>query len=375
MAFTRLPYDPWDIPADERNATLVGRAPLLQQLLSAVVEQQGHDTIQHYLLMGPRGIGKTTVLLTLQERLRADKEMSKNWFCVQFREEEYSIRTLRDLLVRILQLLAEDDQLPEAADMARRAQDEKDDERSLAIAIDGLRSISTTHRKQILLLIDNFDRIFPRTTTGRKQAKASLNEYRSFRKLLSKESFLMVLGATIRLFEDIAVYDQAFYNFFTPIEIPNLSDEEICDLIRKRAQAENNTAFLQNLEKIKNQVKAITYMTGGNPRLVLMLYEVLNQREMMPIVNVLRETVGGLTPMLKHVLDDMPRQQSKTLDALVRLGGVSSPSKIAEMTRMSLNAVTTQLGRLKDGRFVSVEGDGKGKPATYRVADPMFRTW
>ncbi|OPY86855.1 MAG: Tetratricopeptide repeat protein [Syntrophaceae bacterium PtaU1.Bin231] len=375
MAYARLAYDPWETSPEERRATFVGREALIRQLMSAVAEQQGHNTIQHYLILGPRGIGKTTILLAVRDKVRADLAFSGHWLCVQLREEEYFVRTLRDLLYLTLRALADDEGLADAGDLAEQAHRERDHDRSLAAALDGLRSISETHGKRILLLIDNFDRVFPRTPTGRRKKGAPENEYRAFRKLLSTESFLMVIGASVRLFEEIAAYDQAFFNFFCPVEIPNLSDDEICEVLRKRAEADENHVFLRQLDGVRDRVRAVTWMTGGNPRLVLMLYDVLRQRDMMPVVQALRETVGGLTPILKHIMDDMPRQQSKTLDALIRLGGVASPSAIADMARLPLNVVTTQLGRLKDARFVAVEGEGKGRPAFYRVADPMFRTW
>jgi len=375
MAYSQLSYDPWETTPEERKARFVGREALLQQLLSAIAEQQEHKTIQHYLLLGPRGIGKTTLLLTLRERIREDPALSARWFCVQLREEEYFIRTLRDLLELTLRALAEDEGLPEAAELARRVHQEPKEERSLAAAVDGLRSLASSHGKRILLLMDNFDRVFPATATGRGKKRPPENEFRSFRKLLSTESFLMVVGASVRLFQEIAAYDRAFFNFFSPMEIPDLSEDEICQLLRRCAEAEGNTTFLAQFDALRNKVRAITFMTGGNPRLVLMLYDVLRHRELTPVVQALRETVGGLTPLLKHVLDDMPRQQSKTLDALVRLRGAASPNQIAEMARLRLNVVTVQLGRLKESRFVVAEGDGKGKPATYRISDPMFQTW
>lgn len=375
MAYSRLAYDPWNIPTEERKATFVGREILLGELLSAAREQSGCGTIQNYILLGPRGIGKTTVLLTLRDRVREDPELSKRWFSVQLREEVYSVRKLRDLLDLTLQALSEDEGVPEAEDVAKRARAERDDEKSLAIETDGLRSICASHGKRLLLFLDNFDQVFPHTPTGRGKKRPPQSEYRAFRKLLSTEGFLMVVGASMRLFEDIAAYDEAFFNFFCPVEIPSLSDDEIMEFLHKRAEADADQDFLRRYDKVRDHVRAITYMTGGNPRLVLMLYDVLGQREMLPVVQTLRETVGGLTPMLKHILDDMPRQQSKTLDALVRLGGVASPSSISERARLPLNVVTVQLGRLKDARFVTVEGEGKGRPAVYRVADPMFHTW
>jgi tetratricopeptide (TPR) repeat protein len=375
MAYGQMSYDPWETPAEERKARFVGRGALLERILSAVAEQEAHETVQHYLFLGPRGIGKTSILLTIRDRVRESVTLSAGWFCVQLREEEYFIRTLRDLLELVLRALAEEENLPDAAEVAERVHQEKREERSLAVAVEGLRSLAAKRGRRILLLIDNFDRLFPATAAGRRKTRPAENEFRAFRKLLSRESFLMVVGASVRVFEEIAAYDQAFFNFFTPVEIPNLSESEICELLRKCAELEKNTTFLAQFEALRDKVRAITYLTGGNPRLVVMLYDVLRQRGMAPVVEALRETVGGLTPLLKHVLDDMPRQQSKTLDALVRLRGAAPPSEIAKMARLPLNVVTAQLGRLKEARFVVVEGDGKGRPATYRVSDPMFHTW
>jgi hypothetical protein len=359
-----MSYDPWETPPEERKARFVGREALLERLLSGVAQQEGHQTVQHYLLLGPRGIGKTSILLTVRDRVRESAALSARWFCVQLREEEYFIRTLRDLLELVLRALAEEEGLPDAAEVVERVHQEKREERSLAVAVEGLRNLAAGRGRRILLLIDNFDRLFPATAAGRRKTRPAENEFRAFRKLLSKESFLMVVGASVRVFEEIAAYDQAFFNFFSPVEIPNLSESEICELLRKCAEVEKNTAFLEQFEALRDKVRAITYLTGGNPRLVVMLYDVLRQHEMAPVVEALRETVGGLTPLLKHVLDDMPRQQSKTLDALVRLRGAAPPNEIAAMARLPLNVVTAQLGRLKEARFVVVEGERADPPPT-----------
>ena len=214
MINAQLAYDPWEIPRDVRRATFIGRKTLMDQLISVIQEQQGHKTVQHYMLLGPRGIGKTTILLMLRDLIREDPTLSKNWFCVQLREEEYFVRTLRDLFDLTIQALADEESLPEAVELARQIHAEHDDEKSLAVAVDGLRTISEKHARRILLLIDNFDQLFPTTSSGHRKTRSPQKEYRAFRKLLSTESIFMVIGASVCLFEEIAAYDQAFFNFF-----------------------------------------------------------------------------------------------------------------------------------------------------------------
>ncbi|MEA1927290.1 MAG: tetratricopeptide repeat protein [Candidatus Auribacterota bacterium] len=154
-----------------------------------------------------------------------------------------------------------------------------------------------------------------------------------------------------------------------------MNEDQIKELLNTRARLDQNETFLSYFQKHKEKVSAITFLTGGNPRLVLMLYDIIGKNQLVPVVEALRETIDKLTPLLKDILERMPAQQSKVLDSLMRLNGVASPSEIAGQSRLPLNVVTTQLGRLKKSRFVDVLGGGRGKPSTYRVCDQMFKTW
>jgi tetratricopeptide (TPR) repeat protein len=375
MPISRFVYDPWELPAEQRQTTFVGREQFLKRFLGAIREQEGRATVQHYILTGPRGIGKTTLLLVLRDRIRQDPEISAQWFCVQLREEEYYIHKQRDLWQLVLQALAVNEKLVEAQQVVDQAQDIRDEEKSSALLVDGLRSICNRHGKRLVLLIDNFDHIFPNTAAGEAKHRKPDSEYRAFRKRLSTETFLMLIATSVKLFEDIYGYDQGFFHFFSPIELPELSREEVAEMLRRLAQADGNAEFLSRLERSKVTLQTLCVLTGGNPRLITMLYHILAQREMGEPVQALWETVAGLTPMLRQELADMPRQQSKTLDALLRLNGAAAPAEISKYSRLPLNVVTTQLGRLKAARYVALEGGGKGRKATYRVADQMFSVW
>lgn len=367
-AYVPYKYNPAEMPAEELEKIFIGRGHLLDRLVAAIREQTSAQSIQHYLLLGPRGIGKTTLLLMLYRRIKADPGLSSRWFPVRYREEEFYVYTLRDLLALALDHLHQEEGVSEAGEILAEAEGQADDEASMATITSGLRKISKSYNKKLLLLIDNFGQVFPK-------GGANDNDQRAFRKLLSTESSFMVIGTSVHLFEDIAAYDEAFFNFFSPVQVENLDDGEIQELLYSRAKLDGNHEFLKDYERQKEKIRAITYLTGGNPRLVLMLYEILSRRQFQPVVLMLRETIDNLTPLLKDVLEDLPRQQSKILDALMRLGGVASPKEIAVRSRLSLNTITTQLGRLRQARLIEGKGEGKGRPATYRVCDQMFRTW
>jgi tetratricopeptide (TPR) repeat protein len=376
MRLSRFVYDPWELPPEQRRTTFVGRESILERLVAAIREQEGRDTVQHYMLTGPRGVGKTTLLLTLRDRIRQSPEISSKWFCVQLREEEYYIHKQRDLWQLVLQALADEEKVPEAQQIAKQAEDIRDDEKSSALLVDGLRSICQRHNKRLALLVDNFGQLFPATAAGESKHRKPDSEYRAFRKRLSTETFLMLIATSVKLFQDIYAYDKGFFHFFSPVELPELTQDEIIEMLRRLGQADNhNQEFLSRLEKSQVNIRTLSMLTGGNPRLITMLYQILAQREMSEPVQALWETVAGLTPMLRQELADMPRQQSKTLDALLRLNGVAAPTEIAKSSRLPLNVVTTQLGRLKEARYVALEGGGKGRRATYRIADQMFSVW
>jgi len=370
-AYAPHKYNPWEMPEEELEATFIGRQALLNRLLEAVREQGQAASIQHYVLLGPRGIGKTTLLLLLRRRLKKDAEMAARWLCVHYREEEFYVYTLRDLLALALESLYADEGIAEAKPILDEAQAETDDEKSQAILLAGLRRISEARGQRFLLLVDNLDQ-FLRGLPKRDETETFQH---ALRKLLSTEHFLMVIGTSTRHFEEFASYDEAFFNFFCPITVGNLSDDEVDALLLARAGFDDNREFIQDYEQHKANVRTITFLTGGNPRLVLMLYEILSQHRILPVVHALRQIVDNLTPLFKDVLEQMSRQQSKVLDAIMRLGGAGSPTDIASTARLALNVVTTMLGRLRDAGFLASEGEGKGRPATYRVRDQMFRTW
>ena len=108
---------------------------------------------------------------------------------------------------------------------------------------------------------------------------------------------------------------------------------------------------------------------------MLALYEFLSRGQVTTIAQYLRRLVDELTPSLKDTMARLPPQQQRIVHALMEKGGTAQPTDLVAATRLPLNAVTSQLRRLKDARIVEVLGGGKGRAAYYTVPDALFAVW
>ncbi|HEV3456409.1 MAG TPA: hypothetical protein VHG32_07600, partial [Thermoanaerobaculia bacterium] len=52
-------YNPREASPEVLEAMLVGRQPIIDEILDDLARQAGAATRQHWLIRGPRGIGKT----------------------------------------------------------------------------------------------------------------------------------------------------------------------------------------------------------------------------------------------------------------------------------------------------------------------------
>ncbi len=190
------------------------------------------------------------------------------------------------------------------------------------------------------------------------------------------ENFLMILGTSTSIFEEIALYDKAFFRFFKTIHLQNLSDKEVEALLLKRAKFDGIVDKIK-LDENKNKIKAITELTGGYPRLVLMLYEILEDKPLLDVLKTFNKLLDNLTPYYKHRMDDLTPQQQKIVDTIMITDGVASPTDVAKKVGWKPTVVTSQFTRLKDLNILQIKEDGerKKKKSFYEISDRLFVIW
>jgi hypothetical protein len=362
-------YNPDRMTEQEIRDTFVARAALIDTLSDCIQGQPKDAGVQHAIITGPRGMGKTTVLLMLQFRI-TEAELSSTWQPIKFPEESYSINDLADLWLETLHLLLaaiKDPDFEQDFNKLRNSEISGDKLRDHAWAL--IKDWCASRKKRLVLLIDNFDLIMEQITEESEKAK--------LREILMNDGTVMVIGTAVNFFKE-STYDKPFYHFFRIFDLSALTHDEVVILLKRRAEIDGIEDFDKILKESMSKFRALEYFTGGNPRLILMLYRVITKWESTEVRKGLEKLLDEVTPFYKSRTEVLPPQQRKILDHIARQSAKSyegiSPSNIASATRMKVNQASMQLKRLVETGYVR-SANIKGRSSCYSLAEPLYAIW
>ncbi len=369
--YTPALKDPQDL-----KKSLVGREKELERIFKTLKEGKDRKANQSFLFVGPRGIGKTHLLLLIYYGVKGtikwdgfSKSLSEDWVPILFAEEEYRITSLIDLLLEVLERLrqvAPDEKLHQLKKRINKVSLPGEKEREEILEYLSKRSQETG--KRFLLLIDNLHEMLPYFT---EEDQGRLRDI-----LMSKDTF-MLIGAAPSLFDAIVEYGESFYNFFEIIWLQEIEDDLVKEVIKKRLMLDGKEELMEKLDKYEDRLKAINHLTGGNPRLILSLYKIFAEFKIIEVERNFIDLLDEMTPYFQDRMKELSPQQRKIVDSIALLDGPSTPTEIANFARLPVNATNTQLGRLKKRGFVKAI-KVKNKKETlydYDINERLFRFW
>lgn len=370
MARVAHKYMAQEVSDREREATFAARQDILDTILTGLRDQSNSPSLRGWLLTGTRGAGKSTLVHMTRLRVSEDPKLRKYWLPVVLPEEQPNVLSLRDLWIAVLEQLADHSVSAKAAYQTCSA--EPDDNKGEQLAVAALRELALSTGQRLILAIENFSDLLEVLGSDRKAISR-------FAKQLTHEPFAILLATSVAEI-DLKNAAAGFAALVTPIPLMRVSVDEVWRMIEKRAAQEGRENLLteDSRAKLGGIIAAITRLTGGNPRLVVMLYEIITVTNVDNAVTVLRQLMDDLTPLYDGLLRRLSAQQRKIVHALMVRGltgeGIT-PAEIAEEARIDVLSVRTQLVRLRESGCISLEGGGKGREARYTVADRLFSTW
>jgi tetratricopeptide (TPR) repeat protein len=133
--------------------------------------------------------------------------------------------------------------------------------------------------------------------------------------------------------------------------------------------------FRRREGNLARKIPAIQKLTGGNPRLILFLYQIVTRSAFLEVESALRELIEWLSDYFRNRYDTLADQPRKVLDTLAQLEGPSTPTEIARSARLSVQKINAQLKRLKGWGYVEPVKHERRRATHYDVTERLFRIW
>lgn len=360
--FSRYKYTPDEMSEDQFLKRFVVRNDIYEDIFDDIKSWDNNSSNQHYIIIGQRGQGKTTLLRKIYIESKNDKKLNKYLLCIKFAEEQYQIRTLTRLWEEIAEYLEDmyADDFPNITDVLETHYE--DDDYDLK-AFGLLEKEIKKKKKKLLILVDNIDELI---------AKLSLKEQRRFREILLSSKIFKIIGGSTKMLEQHYDYSQPFYEFFKIIKLKGFTLEESKIFLLALANKDEKEKIENIIKNTPNRIEIIRQLTGGVPRTLVMLFDIFLDDEGDSFEDLLK-ILDEVTPLYKHRMDDLPSQLQDIVHTIaINWDGIYT-KEIALKTKLESKTVSAQLKKLE--KYEIVESITVGKNKIYKIKERFFNIW
>ncbi len=315
------------------------------------------DSIQHILLNGPRGMGKSFFLILLDIKL---KELNLADF-VLLPEEQVNIYQPVDLIREVKNHFLKKEFPPSISNWFYEGKEAWDKE------VNGLEKLMAESKfSHLVVAIENLDLLL-----GKGGAfETDENQY-ILREFLTKTTSITLIATTI--YPDLdSNYDKALFHFFAKHELQPWEEEHHRNYFMKRLKLESLNKQ-NNIEFSEAQLKALIRFTGGSPRLTVIMVDILVHDNLNSTTKTLERVIDDLTPFYQDLLARIPPRSRLLFDALIRGGEPCSQSDMADrVNAMKQNLISQGFGWLITNNYLIVDSPIGVKQRLYSVRDRLF---
>lgn len=352
------------------KAEFVVRTTIFEQIFADIQEDTMQNPPQHYMLLGQRGMGKTTMLLRLKYAVLDDEKLNKWLLPILFNEEQYSMPDLASFFEHIAKLLAEDHPAYESLlEEMRKHEFEADyDQKAFEVLVEYLKK----NEQKIIVFHDNF---------GQFLEKIGKTATHRLRNILMNSPYIRLIGASATLLEHTFDYKEPFFDFFYQIRLKGMTADETILLFEKLAENEGKAEYFAEILKTERpRIEVMRKLSGGVIRTMVMLFDVFIDNEKQDSFKDLEAILDRVTPLYKHRMDDLKPQQQLIVDAVARAWDAVTVSEIAELARserqgLKTNQISAQLKQLVDNQVIEIEPRTTGRTHLYRLQERFFNIW
>ena len=351
--------------------TSVARQHLLDNAIESLRGSVDRKSKNHLLFIGPRGIGKTHLLSCIEDAVQADEALSARVVVVRFPEESNRTLSFADFLIGMCGILKEvlEDE-PLWTELFAAVQTEDDDAKVADTLVPAIREQNRRHGRTLLVMLENLGEILTRQIRDK-------NDVAALRKFLMADNGCLLLATAPLHFDGITDVGQPFYDFFDLQILENLSFDETVEVIRLNLEWDERTDILETLEEMRPRLQALYRMTGGNPRLTMMLYDLIAHESITSVQDQFHLLLDRISPFYQGRLNDLPPGQRALLECLASMRDQEkTPAAIAARMRMSQQETSSLLKRLTDAHYLRTDRHPRDRRSRlYTIREGFFDIW
>ena len=357
MAVSIKKYNPGFLSDDDVVASFCIRNAELRLLLESLQSSTGNSSV-HSLVIGPRGSGKTHLLLRVAAEIRRDPSLS-GFYPIVFAEESYEVSTIGEFWLECLDHLAEQAPEGERANLRLSYDDLRatGDDRALADRCLGtILDFADRHGKRVALLVENLNMLF-----------ADMDDPDAgwrLRHTLQTEPRIVLLGSATSRFDEIDHPDHALYDLFQVITLRPLGTGE-CVALWEAVSGQPSTTLA---------VRPLEILTGGNPRLLAIIALFSAGRSFRELKANLLDLVDDHTEYFKSHLESLPALERRVYLSLARLWKPATAREVADQCRTDVNKCSALLTRLMERGAVAVVG-GTPRRRQYYLTERLYNIY
>jgi tetratricopeptide (TPR) repeat protein len=374
---------------DDIKAAFIARTATLGLILDDIAGTRPGGIPQHHLVIGQRGMGKTTLLRRIAVALR-EAPLRERFLPLTFPEEQWTVDRLSAVWLNCLDSLADslehEDENAHAALIAEiDAAVEKirhDDLREELVAQNAEHAfldISARTGRLPVLLVDNLDLVFERLEK---------TEHNTLRAFLMRAGAPVLIGASVYPPSQTQDYRAAFYDQFKPHHLSRLTRDEMREVLVGLAERTGNQEIPARLDAEPGRLHALHSLTGGNPRTTVILFQIFSQGFSQEAYQDLEALLDWMTPLYKARLEELSEQAQVIVSALAAIWEPATSARLGERTRLPNGQISSNLARLKKDGIVEevvVDPETRTGPlpaghspqdrAGYQLAERFFNIW
>ncbi len=378
--------NPHLLAADELRAIFIARQKELKDILEKIKNTAPNTVPQHLLITGQRGMGKSTLLNRVALEIDENPDFNQEWLALRFPEEQYTVATLSQLWLNVLDSLA--DSLPEGSaqqleiDNFLNNFNQAQGEQPL---LDFLQQWCDKQQRRLVLLIDSSDLLLDNLSKTGKKTDASASQLWQLRHTLQTQPCFFWLGGSYQSIDANALYQDTFLDFFHHIELRPLSLKEVKDCLRQLAQVFGIGRKLKGKKAIAEmdrifseypaRLKTIHQLSGGNLRTTIILFELFSAGGEDEVQSDLKRLLDDISPLYKARMEMLAEQPRKILAHLFEHWAPTSLAQLSKLSALKKTSITPQLKRLELEGLIETTALPNTTRQGYQVSERLFNIW